>query len=137
MNNWNFTGRLGKDAETRYLPNGDAVTNFSAAVDFGYGDKKGTIWARCSMFGKRAEAVSPYLKKGQQVAISGELSERKWTDKEGVEKTTQEVRVNELTLVGGKSEGAPEKSERPQPAAKPKPPAPGATADDFDDDLPW
>lgn len=130
MNNWNFTGRLGKDAETRYLPNGDAVTNFSVAVDFGYGDKKGTIWARCSMFGKRAEAVSPYLKKGQQVAISGELSERKWTDKEGVEKTTQEVRVNDLTLVGGKSEAQPSKT-------TPKSAAPKAKSSDFDDDLPY
>ena len=130
MNNWNFTGRLGKDVETRYLPNGDAVANFTVAVDFGYGDKKGAIWARCSMFGKRAEAVSPYLTKGQQVAISGELSERKWTDKEGVEKTTQEVRVNELTLVGGKSEAQPSK-----PAPKSTPPK--AKSSDFDDDIPF
>ena len=131
MNNWNFTGRLGKDAELRYLPNGDAVLNFSAAVDFGYGEKKGTIWARCSMFGKRAEGVAPYLKKGQQVAISGELSERKWTNKEGVEQTTQEVRVTELTLVGGKSDGAPAPSTKPQARAT------GAKHDDFDSDLPY
>jgi len=131
MNNWNFTGRLGKDAELRYLPNGDAVASFSVAVDFGYGDKKGTIWPRCSMFGKRAESVEPYLKKGAQVAIHGELSERKWTDKEGVEKTSLELRVTDLTLVGGKSEGAPEKSEKPKPSAT------GAKADDFDDDIPF
>jgi single-strand DNA-binding protein len=132
MNNWNFTGRLGKDAETRYLPNGDAVTNFSVAVDFGYGEKKGTIWARCSMYGKRAEAVSPYLKKGQQIAISGELSERKWTDKEGVEKTTQEVRVNDLTLVGGKQEGESAEPKQPQNA-----PAKKSKLDQFDDDIPF
>ena len=125
MNNWNFTARLGKDAEMRYLPNGDAVLSFNAAVDYGYGEKKGTLWPRCSMFGKRAESVAPYLKKGQQVAISGELSERKWVNKEGVEQLSLEVRVGELTLVGGKSEAAP--TARPQaPASKPV---------DFDDDI--
>ena len=113
----------------RYMPNGDAVLSLTTAVDFGYGEKKGTIWARCSMFGKRAEAVAPYLKKGQQVAISGELSERKWTNKEGVEQTSQEVRVGELTLVGGKSEAAPA-----APAARPQAKAPATMPDDFDDD---
>ena len=132
MNNWNFTGRLGKDVETRYLPNGDAVANFTVAVDFGFGDKKGTIWARCSMFGKRAESVSPYLMKGQQVAISGELSEHKWTDKEGVERTTQEVRVSELTLVGGKSEAQPSK-----PAPNGAPAKAKSKLDDFDDSIPF
>lgn len=125
MNNWNFTGRLGKDAEVRYMPNGDAVAVFSVAIDFGYGDKKGTIWPRCSMFGKRSEAVAPYLKKGAQVAISGYLSERKWTNKEGVEQTTLEVRVNDLTLVGGKQDS---QTSAPGPS---KP----AKFDDFDDDL--
>lgn len=129
MNNWNFTARLGKDAEMRYLPNGDAVLSFSAAVDFGYGEKKGTLWPRCSMFGKRAESVAPYLKKGQQVAISGELSEQKWTNKEGVEQTSLEVRVGELTLVGGKSEAT-------QPTARPQA-KPRAKSDAFDDDIPY
>ena len=133
MNNWNFTGRLGKDSEMRYLPNGDAVLSFSAAVDFGYGEKKGTIWARCSMFGKRAESVAPYLKKGQQVAISGELSERKWTNKEGVEQTSQEVRVGDLTLVGGKSEATP----TAQPTARPQARAPNEKLNDFNDDIPF
>ena len=131
MNNWNFTGRLCKDGEKRYLPNGDAVLSFTTAVDFGYGDKKGTIWARCSMFGKRAESVAPYLKKGQQVAISGELSERKWTNKEMVEQTSMEVRVGELTLVGGKPEAVPVATARPPTKA------PSAKPDDFDDDLPF
>lgn len=131
MNNWNFTARLGKDAEMRYLQNGDAVLNFSAAVDFGYGEKKGTIWAGCSMFGKRAEAVAPYLKKGQQVAISGELSERKWKNKEGAQQTTHEVRVAELTLVGGRNEAHEENTTRPTPKTANEKPA------NFDDDLPW
>lgn len=104
MNIWTFTGRLGRDIEVRYLPNGDAAGSFSVGVDFGYGDKKGTIWARCTLFGKRVEALQQYLTKGQLVGISGELSERKWTDKEGVAKTSQEVRVNDVTLLGGKTQ---------------------------------
>jgi len=91
MNNWNFTG--------------DAVVSFSVAVDFGYGEKKGALWPKCTIFGKRGEAVAPYLKKGQQVAVSGELSESKWTNKEGVEQKSLELRVNDVTLVGGKSDG--------------------------------
>lgn len=129
MNNWNFTGRLGRDAEVRFLPNGDAITSFSVAVDFGYGEKKGSIWPRCTMFGKRGEAVAPYLKKGTQVAISGELAQNKWTNKEGVEQLSLEVRVNDLTLVGGKT-GEPNEAPAKTKAAS-------ATPDDFDSDVPF
>ena len=108
------------------MPNGDAITGFSVAVDFGYGDKKGSMWPRCTMFGKRGEAVAPYLKKGAQVAISGELSERKWTNKEGVEQVSLELRVNDLTLVGAKQEQS-------APVAKSKP----QTLDDFDSEIPF
>ena len=120
MNNWNFTGRLGQDAELRYSPDGKAIASFSVAVESGYGDKKTTTWPRCAMFGKRGEAVAPYLKKGTQVAISGKLSERKWKDKEGVERSTLEVRVNDLTLIGGKPDGAQTKPNK-----------------EIDDDMPW
>lgn len=56
MNNWNFTGNLGKDAEQRYTPGGDVVVQFSVAIKSGYGDKAQTTWARCSLWGKRGEA---------------------------------------------------------------------------------
>ena len=104
MNVWNFVGNLGKDAETRYLQSGDPVVSFSVGVKSGHGDKATTTWARCSMFGKRGEAVAPYLMKGQQVAISGEASLREYTDKQGQTRSSLEVRVNDLTLVGGKRE---------------------------------
>ena len=120
MNTWNFTGRLGQDAELRYSPDGKAIASFSVAVESGYGDKKTTTWPRCAMFGKRGEAVAPYLKKGTQVAISGELSERKWKDKEGAERSTLEVRVNDLTLISGKPDGAQTKPNK-----------------EIDDDMPW
>lgn len=115
MNIWTFTGHLGKDIEVRHLSNGDAVGNFSVGVNFGYGDKKGTIWARCSLFGKRVEALQQYLNKGQLVAVSGEVSERKWQDKEGNERVSQEVRVNDVTLLGGKSETPAKAAPKKQP----------------------
>lgn len=105
MNVLNFTGNCGRDAEVRFLPAGDAVTSFSVALSSGYGDKKITTWLNCSMFGKRGEAVSEYIKKGTQVAISGEFCARPFTAKDGTEKLSLDVRVNDLTLLGGKNEG--------------------------------
>jgi len=100
MNNWNFTGNLGNDAETRFAPSGDAIVSFSVGVKAGYGEKATTTWARCSMFGKRAESVAPYLVKGQLVGVVGELTAREWTDKQGQSRTSIDVRVNDLTLLG-------------------------------------
>ncbi len=99
MNNWNFTANIGKDAEQRYTPGGDSVVSFSAAVKSGYGDKAQTTWVRCAMWGKRGESVLPYLKKGQLVGVSGEASLREY-QKDGVTKSSLEVRVNDLTLLG-------------------------------------
>lgn len=129
MNVWNFVGNLGKDAETRYLQSGDPVVSFSVGVKAGYGDKATTTWARCSMFGKRGESVAPYLTKGQQVAISGEASLREYTDKQGQTRASLEVRVNDMTLVGGKREG--------QQAPRQQAPQQPASGGDFDDDIPF
>lgn len=134
MNNWNFTGNLGRDCETRYLPNGDAVVSFSVGVKAGYGDKATTTWARCSMFGKRADAVAPYLLKGQLVGVSGELSEREWNDKDGQKRTSMEVRVNDLTLLGKRDGAAAPQPARQQPA---RPPAPAPAGGYEDDDIPF
>lgn len=131
MNVWNFVGNLGKDAETRYLQSGDPVVSFSVGVKSGYGDKATTTWARCSMFGKRGESVSQYLTKGQLVGISGEVRLREWNDEQGQKRSSLEVRVNDLTLLG-KKDG--------QQAAQPRQqaPAPQQSAGDWDDsDIPF
>lgn len=134
MNSWNFTGNLGKDCESRYLTSGDAVVSFSVAVKAGYGEKASTTWARCSMFGKRGEAVAPYLIKGQLVGIVGEMSSREWKDKEGNTRTSIEVRVNDLTLLGRKD--AADEPQQVQQA--PKQDAAGSSGfDDFSDDIPF
>jgi single-strand DNA-binding protein len=127
MNVFNFTARIGKDCETRYTNAGDAIVNFTAAVQSGYGDKEVTTWVNCSMFGKRGEAVSPYLLKGTQIAVSGELTNRKYTDKSGNEKYSLDVRVNDVTLLGGKKED--------QQSAQPAPVHKAHSVEDIDDDL--
>ena len=125
MNAWQFTGNLGKDAESRFLPNGDPVVSFSVGVKSGDGEKATTTWARCAMFGKRAESVSQYLTKGQLVGISGEVTLREWNDQQGQKRSSLEVRVNDLTLLG-KKDG--------QQAAQPRQQSPAPQqADSFGD----
>lgn len=137
MNNWSFTGNLGKDAEQRFTTGGDSVVSFSVAVKAGYGDKESTIWARCSMFGKRGESVLPYLLKGQLVGITGELSTREW-EKDGQKHTSVEVRVGDLSLLG-KREGnqEPRPQQKPEPAKQAPTRNSGGSFADFDDDIPF
>ena len=134
MNVWNFTSNLGNAAEQRFTTGGDSVVSFSVAVKSGYGDKAQTTWVNCAMFGKRGEAVLPYLGKGQLVGISGEVTLRKYERKDGGEGVSLDVRVNDLTLLGGKKDSeqsapAEHQAKEPEPSAKPK----SASFDNFDD----
>lgn len=142
MNNWNFTGNIGKDAEQRYTPSGDAVLQFSVGVKSGYGDKASTTWARCAMWGKRGEAVAQYLTKGQLVGISGEVTLREFTDRDGQKRSSLEVRVNDLSLLGGKRDGeqsAPRSESAPTQNQQRSAPAQnnGGAFDDFEDSIPF
>lgn len=100
-------GRIGKDAVVRNTGNGDAVTGFSLAMDNGWGDNKVTLWFDASGWGKRYEGAAPYLIKGAQVFVSGELGER---EHEG--KTYKTIRLNDLQLIGGKKDGQSERTQR-------------------------
>jgi single-strand DNA-binding protein len=104
MNNLSATGNIGKEATIRYTPNGDAVAQFSFALTSGYGDKQVTTWLNCSIWGKRAESLAPHLTRGAKVGITGELTNRPYTDKQGNEKHSLELRVNDLTLLSSKSD---------------------------------
>jgi single-strand DNA-binding protein len=116
MNNLSITGRLTRDSEQRYLPDGTAVLSFSVANNTGYGDKQKTDYFNCSLFGKRADGkLHEYLRKGQEVAISGEVSLNEYQTKEGEKKASLRVRVNDITLVGSSSGSVPAK----QTASKP------------------
>ena len=96
MKSLTIAGNIGKSAETRRTPNGDAVTSWSLAVEERKGSEKRTIWFDCSLWGKRGESLAQYLTKGGKVAVSGELSTR---EHEG--KTYLTVRAEQVTLLGG------------------------------------
>lgn len=115
MNVITVAGTLGKDAEIKRLANGDAICNFSVADS--QGRDKPTIWWNCSMYGKRAESLSQYLTKGQAVTVSGTVSEREWTDKEGGKRKSMDVRVSDVALQGGRRDAEPERRAAPKAEA--------------------
>ena len=108
MNVLNAIGNIGQSAELKYLPDSTPVAQFSFALQAGYGDKQVTTWLRCSIFGKRAETLTPMLTKGTRIGITGELTNRPYTDKQGVEKYSLELRVSDVTLLGSKSDAVHE-----------------------------
>jgi len=146
-------GNLGRDPEVRYMPSGDAVANITIATTETWKDKGGekqeqTEWHRVAMFGKTAEIAGEYLKKGSQVYIEGRLQTRKWTDKEGQERYTTEIRADRMQMLGSRSGGSermpPSEEEGPsRAAAAPAKKAPAAAAgkgsgfDDLEDDIPF
>ena len=134
LNVCTFSGRLGRDAEQKYLPTGTAVLEFSIAVDTGFGDKKRSFWIKCAMFGERGPKIAQYLTKGQQVAVSGEFDPRPYQAKDGAEKISLELRIAAVEFMGSKSDAQPAQQEAPQPKPAPKPPAPKF---DDDDDIPF
>ena len=128
MNSICITGTLGRDMEQRAMPNGDPVGNFSVADS--QGREKPTIWWNCQLFGKRVSALAPYLMKGQQVTVVGNVTEREWIDKEGGKRKQMEIRVNDLALQGGKRE----QSAEPAPAPRAAPAQAPSFAGGFDSD---
>lgn len=133
MNVISFTGNLGKDSEVRYAPNGDAIASFSVALTHGYGDKKGTAWLRCSLFGKRAESLSPYLVKGQLVGIVGEFAPREY-EKDGQTRMSLDVRVSSVDLLGKRNDGAQASAPATKQQATPEQ---SGGFGDFDQDIPF
>jgi single-strand DNA-binding protein len=133
-----FVGRLGRDPETKTLASGDVACNFTIAVGKKWRDKNSgetkeqTTWVRCSAFGKTAELIGQYAKKGGQVRVNGELSVRKYTDKDGSERESTEIRVQDFQLLGGRPDGA-----APAPAAARAPAAAPRQAAALDDDIPF
>lgn len=123
-------GRLGREPETRFMPNGEAVCNFSVATSEKYTDKNDqrqeeTEWHNVTMFRKLAEIAGQYLTKGSQVYIEGKIKSRKYTDKNGVERTAYDIIANELKMLGGNTQ---------TPAQKPQP---AQAQDDMSDDVPF
>ncbi len=109
LNLCTFIGNLGRDAELKYTPGGDAVATISIACSESWKDKSGqkqerTEWVRVVLWGKTAEALAPYLTKGKQIYVAGKLTTRKWEDKSGNERYTTEIRGERVVLLGGGGE---------------------------------
>ena len=156
-----LVGNLGRDPETRYMPDGGAVTNVSIATtdtwkDKTSGEKKeATEWHRVVFFNRLAEIAGEYLKKGSQVYVEGRLRTRKWQDKEGQDKYTTEIVCDTMQMLGGRqgmgggagegggrsadrgeaadTRGGPPAEGRPAAAAK----KPAGKFDDMEDDIPF
>jgi len=147
-NVFSFTGTIGRDAEVRSTPNGQSVLNVTVANNTGFGDRQQTLWVRVALWGKRAEGSFPsYLKKGQQVFVSGELTQSEYQANDGTTRTSLELNANIIDLVGGKraDQNAPMQQQqqpqqnRPQAAQQPAQQAPqqGYGANDSYDDVPF
>lgn len=104
MNVWTFSGRVGADAELRTTQSGEKVLSFRVANDIGFGDRKTTQWVDCSYWGKRAEAVSSYVRKGDKITVSGEVKLEEFQRRDGTPGSKLAVRVNDLDLAA-RSEG--------------------------------
>ena len=147
-------GNLGRDPETRYMPDGGAITNISVATTENWKDKNGekqekTEWHRVAFFGKLAEIAGEYLKKGSQVYVEGRLQTRKWQDKDGADKYTTEIVANAMQMLGSRQGGGAPRDMAESPGgseggggarAQQKPAAAkaaGGKFDDFEDDIPF
>ena len=160
-------GNLGRDPEMRTFPSGDQVANVTVATTDKWKDKQSgemreaTEWHRIVFNGRLAEIAGQYLRKGSQVYVEGSLRTRKWTDKDGIEKYTTEIRADQMQMLGSRQGmGGPSGDDdggygagggggggysRP-PAAAPRAPAPASRQapaksssgfDDMDDDIPF
>jgi len=155
-----IVGNLGRDPEMRTFPSGDRVANVTIATTDRWKDKtsgemkEATEWHRVVFNGRLAEIAGEYLRKGSQVYVEGSLRTRKWTDQQGVEKFTTEIRAYQMQMLGkregmgapssdedGGYDSAPRRSAPPQrPSAPPQRPAaskPATGFDDMDDDIPF
>ncbi|MBT8089026.1 MAG: single-stranded DNA-binding protein [Gammaproteobacteria bacterium] len=145
-----IVGNLGQDPETRYMPSGSAVTNFTVATNESWKDKQTgeqkdrTEWHRVAMFNRLAEIAAEYLRKGSQVYIEGKLRTRKWQGQDGNDRYTTEIIADEMQMLGSRGDGGGGgnfgggkggKGGKGGSKGGSAPPQPGP--DDFDDDIPF
>lgn len=141
LNRVMLMGHLGRDPETSAMPSGDTVVNISVAATEKWKDKQTgeqkefTEWFRVVAFGKLAEIMSQYLKKGDAVYIEGSMRTRSW-EKDGIKRYSTEVKAASMQMLGGGEGKGRDRSsstgDSTQPKSEPSPPDP-----DFDDDIPF
>lgn len=116
-------GNLGNAPETRYMPNGNAVTNVSVATSESWKDQNGqqqerVEWHKVVAFNRLAEIMGEYLRKGSKVYIEGSLRTRKWQDQEGNDRYTTEIVANDMQMLDGKEQGSSQQNQKPaEPAS--------------------
>ncbi len=161
-----LVGNLGNDPETRYMPNGNAVTNITIATSDSWKDKQSgeqqerTEWHRVVFFNRLAEIAGEYLRKGSQVYVEGRLQTKKWQDNNGNDRYTTEIVASEMQMLGGRAGGGGNMGgdqqyggdsmggggEQRAPTSKPaqqqnqpqqSQPQKSGGMDDFDDDIPF
>ena len=143
MNLFVASGRVGSDAEIRYTQTQMAVAGFSVAVDYGYGERKETVWIKCTLWGKRAEALSEYIRKGDMITVAGEIKLDQWESK-GKSGANIALNVDKVTL-GGAGSGQQRSDQQAHGGYQQAPGAQAATTGqqpndmgDFDDgDIPF
>ncbi len=133
-----LVGYLGRDPEIRYMTNGDAVCNFSIATSESWKDQSGqkqerTEWHNITLYRKLAEIAGQYLKKGSLVCVEGKIQSRKYTDKNGIERTAYEIIGSEMKMLGGKTEGSSESANTAEPPPPPRRQDSAAPAQQVDD----
>lgn len=146
LNKVQIIGNLGRDPEVRYMPSGDAIANIAVATTYKSKDKNTgeqkevAEWHRIAFFGKLAEIVGQYLKKGSPVYVEGRLQTRKYTDKDGIERYATEIVAENMQMLGGKQQE--EEDNRPKqqaPSVPAKRPTPKTAPNfaDMDDEIPF
>ena len=135
-------GRLGKDPEVRYMPNGEAVCNFSVATSETWNDRNGqrverTEWHNVTMYRKLAEIAGKYLTKGSQVYLEGKIQSRKYQGKDGIERYAYDIIANEMKMLGGGNDSGQQSNQTPSQPRRQAPATPAAPVEDVDDDIPF
>ena len=132
-------GSVGQDPEIRYTQSNVAIANLSIATSEKWKDKQTgeakevTEWHRCVAYRKTAEIIGEYVKKGSSLFIEGRLATRKWRDKNGVDRYTTEIIINEMQMLGSKKEY----QAKPEPEKEQSQPEPFIPDADFDDAIPF
>ena len=135
-------GHSGRDPETRYMTNGDAVCNFSVATSESWTDRNSgqrqerTEWHNIVLYRKLAEIAAQYLKKGSKVYLEGKIQSRKYTDKQGAERTAYDIVCSEMKMLGNRADGAEKQNTPPLPPAQQQTAAP-MPQDEIDDSIPF
>ena len=136
-----LVGRLGRDPEVRHMPNGEAVCNFSIATSETWNDRQTgqrqdrTEWHNITLYRRMAEVAGQYLKKGSQVYIEGRIQSRKYTGKDGIERTAYEIIGSEMKMLGGGNDSGQQNAQHtpPAPPSRQTPAAPAQPADDINE----